>query len=98
VQVVLRALRILDRNAYPVRQYRGTVQLSRYGLWVDWRVDPALNEKVDRLMWSFEGDRSLIEIAAETGLPFETLADYVDRFRDAGLVELSDVPRAAVQG
>lgn len=92
VQVVLRALRILDEDRYPKRRYRGTVQLSSYGLWVDWRVDPKLNEKIDRLMWSFEGDRSLTQIALELELPFDTVRDYVARFADAGLVTLGSEP------
>ena len=87
--VVVRALEILDRDLYPRRLYRGTVQLSRYDLWVDWRVDPKLNEQIDYLMWCFEGDKSLSTIARETGLPFDTVADYVDRFVAAGLVELA---------
>lgn len=92
VATVVRALQILDADAYPRRRYRGTVQLSGYGLWVDWRIDPRLNEQVDRLMWSFEGDRSLAEIALELELPFDTVHDYVERFVAAGLVELGSEP------
>jgi aminopeptidase-like protein len=87
--VVLRALEILDQNAVPKRLYRGTVHLSRHGLWVDWRVNPKLNEKIDHLMWCFEGDKTLIDIALELDLPFGDLREYVERFAAAGLVELT---------
>jgi aminopeptidase-like protein len=90
--VVVRALEILDQDAYPRRLYRGTVQLSSYGLWVDWRVDPRLNERIDRLMWSFEGDRPLSAIALELDLEFDVVREYVKRFVAAGLVELSSRP------
>jgi aminopeptidase-like protein len=92
VTVVTRALEILDADRYPRRRYRGTVQLSRYGLWVDWRVDPALNEKVNHLMWSFEGDRSLTQIALDLELPFDSVRDYAVRFADAGLLDLLTEP------
>ena len=92
VQLVCETLRILDADAFPRRLYRGTVQLSRYGLWVDWRVDPKLNERIDYLMWCFEGDKSLSQIARETELPFDTVREYVDRFVAAGLVELGATP------
>ena len=90
--VVTRAIEILDQDAYPRRRYRGTVQLSRHGLWVDWRTDPLLSAKIEYLMWCFEGDKSLSQIALETGLPFATVHDYVERFRAAGLVELHRSP------
>ena len=89
VAVVLRALELLDANAVPRRRYRGTVQLSRHGLWVDWRVQPQLSEKITHLMWCFEGDKTLIDIALELELPFDELRDYVERFVAAGLVELT---------
>ena len=87
--LTLRTLEILDANAVPQRLYRGTVHLSNYGLWVDWRTDLALNLKVDHLMWCFEGDKTLIDIALEVDLPFGVVHDYVERFVAAGLVELT---------
>jgi aminopeptidase-like protein len=90
LRVAQRTLELLDADRVPQRLYRGTVHLSRYGLWVDWRVDPALNERVHHFMWSFEGDKSLIDIALETELPFDVVRDYVGKFVDAGLVELRE--------
>jgi aminopeptidase-like protein len=90
--VVTRALQILDADLYPQRRYRGPVHLSRYGLWVDWRVDPALNERAHHLLWCFEGDKSLSDIALEVDLPFDSVRAYVQRFVDAGLVELGPEP------
>jgi aminopeptidase-like protein len=89
VQVVIDALDILDADLYPRRTYRGPVQLSRHGLWVDWRVDPRLNEQTHHIMWCLEGDKSISEIALETSLPFSTVHTYVERFREAGLVKLA---------
>jgi len=93
----VRTIEIVDRDRYPRRLFRGTVHLSSYGLWVDWRVDPLLSEQVHHFMWSFEGDKSLSQIAMETGLPFDTVADYVGRFEAAGLVELRHEPWDAVE-
>ncbi len=66
--------------------------LSRYGLWVDWREDRQLNLKTEELMMMLEGDRSLIDIAWTLELPLDTVARYLDRFHEAGLIEKHDAP------
>ena len=91
-RVTLAALEILDQDVYPQRTYRGPVQLSRHGLWVDWRVNPRLNEQTHHIMWCLEGDKSVSQIAIETGLPFETVRDYLSKFEDNGLVRFSPRP------
>lgn len=88
--VAQRTLEILDADLTPYRLYRGPVHLSRYGLWVDWRVDPELNEKMHHIMWCLEGDKTLSAIALETGLPFETVRSYIERFAATGLVAFAD--------
>ncbi|MBH63997.1 MAG: hypothetical protein CL569_16430 [Alphaproteobacteria bacterium] len=82
----------LEGNYYPRRKFKGPVMLSRYGLWVDWREDRALNQATEKIMLMLEGDRSLIDIAHETELPFATIRQFVDRLLEADLVEASDAP------
>ncbi|MDA1132612.1 MAG: DUF4910 domain-containing protein [Proteobacteria bacterium] len=87
--------RALQTNAYPRRTFKGPVMLSRHGLWVDWREDRALNLATERIMLMLEGDRSLIDIAHELDLPLDTITRYLERFREAGLIEMSPTPWTA---
>ncbi|MGQ0671760.1 MAG: DUF4910 domain-containing protein [Hyphomicrobium sp.] len=82
----------LDQNYYPRRTFKGPVMLSRYGLWVDWRVDWPLNLKTEAIMLKLDGDKSVIDIAYEIELPISTVKAYLDRFYEAGLIERHDRP------
>jgi aminopeptidase-like protein len=77
----------LTLNYFPQRRFKGPVMLSRYGLWVDWRIDRRLNLSIDKLMVMLEGDKSVVDIAHELRLPFRTVWAYLERFHDAGLIE-----------
>ena len=79
--------RLYASNYVPRRTFRGPVFLSGYGLWVDWRENPGLNRALDEIMLRLEGDRTVFDIAVELDLPFDDVRRYVDRLRDAGLVE-----------
>jgi aminopeptidase-like protein len=73
----------------PRRTFRGPIFLSRYGLWVDWRENFALNRKLEAIMLRLEGDRSLFTIAEEVELPFADVRGWVERLRELGLVEVA---------
>ena len=87
LDVMLGVWEALEANYYPRRTFKGPVMLSRHGLWVDWRVDRALNLGTEKLMMMLEGDMSVLEIAHELKLPIATVRRYLDRFHDAGLIE-----------
>lgn len=80
----------LEENYYPRRLFKGPVMLSRYGLWVDWRDDRALNLATEKIMLMLEGDNSVIDIAFELELPVAAVRQYLDRFFEAGLIEKLD--------
>lgn len=92
LKVVMEAHAMLDADYYPKRTFKGPVMLSRYGLWVDWRDDWDLNLKTEAIMLKLEGDKSVLELAWELGLPMETVRHYLDRFHDAGLITRSYKP------
>ena len=66
--------------------------LSRFDLWVDWRVDRELNMATEKIMLLLEGDKSIIEIAHEVKLPISTITHYLDKFFDSGLIEKKYTP------
>jgi aminopeptidase-like protein len=82
-------------NYIPRRTFRGPVFLSRYDLWVDWRVNPALNRALDMIMLRLEGDRTVYDIADELGLVYDDVLSYIERFRCNGLVEALSRPDIA---
>ena len=84
--------RIFCTNYVPRRTFRGPVFLSGHGLWVDWRVDPKLNQALDEIMLRLEGGHSVFDIAHELELDYQKVRDYIERFREAGLVEALPMP------
>jgi len=85
--LILKIIDLLERNYTPKRKFRGPPFLSKYGLWIDWRVNPKLNLMMEKLFLEFEGDKSIIEIAELLDLNFEDVYNYVNKFVDADLVE-----------
>lgn len=82
----------LETNFYPRRRFKGPLMLSRHGLWVDWRENLDLNLKTEAIMLMLEGDKSLIDIVYELGLPFETVRHYLGRMAQAGMIDQLNVP------
>jgi len=85
-KLILNILGVLDRDYVPRRTFKGPLFLSRYGLWVDWRVDSQLNTNVDLILLSLEGDESIFDIAEKLDMDFDAVYDYINRFLDGGLV------------
>jgi aminopeptidase-like protein len=88
-EVIEAIVRVRGTDYVPRRTFKGPVFLSRYGLWVDWRENMALNRKLEHIMLRLEGERSIFEIAEEIGLPYADVHEYVERFRAHGLVEVA---------
>jgi aminopeptidase-like protein len=93
--VVEEIVRAYATNYVPKRTFRGLIFLSGHDLWVDWRVNAALNRAIDLIMVRLEGDRSVWEIAEEVGLPYGEVLDYIQRFRAHELIEALPIPREA---
>lgn len=86
--VVLRALDMLEANYTPQRRFKGPVFLSRYDLWVDWRVDRQLNAKQEEVMRLIEGKLDLLSIAHLLDLDFFQLENWLNRFAQHDLIEV----------
>lgn len=87
VDVAEEIIRIYASNYIPRRTFRGPVFLSGYGLWVDWRENWALNRAIEKIMMMFEGEHTLFDIAEKVGLDYWMVRDYVEKFREKGLVK-----------
>jgi aminopeptidase-like protein len=92
LSVFLELWSILETNYYPQRRFKGPVMLSRFGLWIDWRINKELNLATEKLMLLLEGTHSIIDIAYELNLTFSDVFHYLEKFREAELIEKSDQP------
>ena len=88
-------VRIFASNYIPKRNFRGPVFLSGHGLWVDWREDWNLNRAIEKIMMRFEGQQSIFDISEELELDYWSTYDYVEKFREQGLVERLPIPSEA---
>jgi aminopeptidase-like protein len=88
VEVVTSAITMLESNYTPRRLFRGPVFLSRYDLWVDWRQNRELNAKSEEVMHLLEGDCDLLSIAQQSGVDFHFLKEWLDCFKENGLIEV----------
>jgi len=84
-------VRVYASNYVPRRKFRGPVFLSGYGLWVDWRENWELNRAIEKIMFLFEGQHTIFDIAEEVNLDYWLVRDYVEKFRVQGLVDAQPV-------
>jgi aminopeptidase-like protein len=84
--VIQEIINILENDYTPKRLFKGPVFLSRYGLWVDWRINKKLNEKIEQIMLRFEGDKSVFDISEELGMEFNEVLNYVNKFYEKSLI------------
>jgi aminopeptidase-like protein len=94
-QIAEEIIRIYASNYIPKRTFRGPVFLSGNGLWVDWRENWALNRAIEQIMMRFEGQHTIFDIAEQVGLDYQTVRDYVEKFRAKGFVTPLPIPSEA---
>jgi len=90
--IVEKIIRIYAANYIPKRKFRGPVFLSGHGLWVDWRVNWALNRATERIMMQMEGNTSIFEIAETVSMDYEEVRDYIEKFHARGLIARLPMP------
>jgi aminopeptidase-like protein len=86
-EAVLDLIRHLEADYVPVRNFRGPLFLSGYGLWVDWRVNLKLNRALEWVINNLEGDYSVSELAAQAGVDFWELKEWLDRALGHGVIQ-----------
>lgn len=83
---------ILEKDFIPVRKFKGPIFLSKYDLWIDWRTEPGVNEKISRLMYLMEGEMSAFQIAQELNFDLEKLFVFLDKLYEKELIEKKKIP------
>ncbi len=78
---------VLESDFIPIRKFKGPVFLSKFDLWIDWRTDWEMNEKMIWLMYSLEGEMTAFQIAEKLNIDFEKVVAILSRFYEKGLIE-----------
>ena len=91
-------LRIYGSNFIPRRTFRGPVFLTRYGLFVDWKQDPKLCLANQEIMLRLEGKHSVFDIAEELDLDYWQAREWLERFREKGLIRALPIPKLPEDG
>lgn len=89
--IIERIIDIYDRDYIPKPTYRGSIHLSRFGMWVDWRVNLELNRRQEDIMVRLNGRSSVFEIAYELGISFDDVYDFLEKAVARGLIEKQTV-------
>lgn len=82
-----------DQTGYVVNHFKGEVFASGYGIWIDYKINPAGHKRLFEIMERCDGTRRPADIAAELDLPVETVWEIIEKFLAKDLVSLSDVPK-----
>lgn len=91
-RLVLGLLDAWERNWYVVNNFKGEVFCSGYGIWIDYRVNPAGHRRLFEIMERCDGERTVADIAVELGLTFQAVWDVVSLLKAKDLIWLSDQP------
>jgi aminopeptidase-like protein len=84
--LVVRMLEALDRNTVPENRFKGEVFCSRYGVNIDYWVNPEGHKALFDIMFLVDGSRSIARIARECGISFEAVDGTLEELRRHGLV------------
>jgi aminopeptidase-like protein len=84
--LTLDILNIIDSDYTPKRQFKGPIFLSKYGLWVDWRINQELSRNIEKIMLNLEGDKTVFDIAEELDMDFNDALEFVNKLKAFKLV------------
>jgi hypothetical protein len=86
-------MQVKQEGDYVVNHFKGEVFASGYGIWVDYKTNPAGHKRLFEIMERCDGTRNPADIAAELGLQRQVVWEIIEKFLEKGLVSLSPVPR-----
>jgi aminopeptidase-like protein len=89
IDLCKRFVYLVEHNYFPCRTYTGNLFLSKYGLYEDLNVD----DTIEKIQFSFEGNKSVLDISRELSVNFDRVVDYAKNFHAKGLVTLDYVPQ-----
>ena len=80
-------INIYDSDYIPKPTYRGSIHLSRFGLFKNWKRKPGYIRAEEEIMIRLGGKNSVFEIAMQLNLPFEDVYGFLEEAVTHGLIE-----------
>ena len=85
--LILEVLNIMDNDYIPKRLFKGPLFLSGHGLWVDYRINRALQQNIRQIILRLEGDKSIFDIAEDLQMEFAEVLNFANKLYDRGLIK-----------
>lgn len=79
---------VLNRNKKIIKKYVGVPQLSRHKLWINWQKDFKRWQDVDKILYSLDDGKTILDIVEEHNLDFKTTADFLEKLEEKKLIKL----------
>jgi aminopeptidase-like protein len=90
--LVLKMIDILEKNRYVVNEFKGEIFCSGQKIWIDPLIDRAGHRRLFDVMERCDGTRTIVDIALELQISFQTVWDIVSALLDRRLVHLRSHP------
>jgi len=87
LEVLLKLIEVLETDFVPLPSYRGPLYLSRYGLYVDGKLDRQGYDNIEHIQILMDGERTCFDISHELGIDFFFVRDFCDQISGIGLLE-----------
>ncbi len=86
VDLVLGLLQNFENNQFVVNLFKGEIFCSGYGIWIDYRVNPEGHRRLFEIMERCDGTGTIADIAANLGIPYQSVWDVVKLLESKDLV------------
>jgi aminopeptidase-like protein len=91
--VLLGLLQAWEKDQYVINNFKGEIFCSGYGILIDYRANPEGHRRLFEIMERCDGERTVADIAAELGIPFQAVWAVVSLLLEKDLVRLSRTPQ-----
>lgn len=85
--ILSKIIDVLETDFIPVPKYRGPLYLSRFGLYIDPKLDPKGYENLESIQILIDGNRSCFDISQELDVDFFFVRSFCEQVHDKGLME-----------
>ncbi|NKB49972.1 MAG: DUF4910 domain-containing protein [Alphaproteobacteria bacterium] len=88
VDILSKMVEIFESDVVVARNYRGPLYLSRYGLYIDPKLDPNGYQHMQEIQIEMDGTRSNFEIAERLGVSHEFVTKFAEQLIAHGLAQI----------
>ena len=87
LEILLKIIEVLETDFVPVRKFRGPLYLSRYGLYIDPKLDRKGYDNLEQIQMLMDGNRSCFDISHELDVDFFFVRRFCEQVYEKQLIE-----------